>query len=413
MLTFAHGSGKFSHRGTNYAVSFSSQKFRIYERDQLDRPDENEKIQLVAILRSLKKNQDEVADILKMRKERVGLIEDWLKTAPSDSVEGLFVDYRLQKVVSEKLTDYAKLLPRDFVEAARLKPDDILEHYREDYSPKPPVSPAQDDLTTSKLYQEHQNGLIHLAERLMAELEPHLSVFRLRSLEGRGTHSKSVRESGANHFSLTWQVKGGGSVYLHYGLELAEDTETKIMRGYLEQHLRSSSYSWLMEDNEKGINELKRLCGEELKGRTRLLRQIDRKVEKLTNKPLADPNRMNYTGPSTWFSDSIWAAVLDGLYNTLDYKVEPIDSGLFKAQYGATFIGLTATRQEGEQYVDWHKKLMARSERSRTVKAINQLKKGRESVANGIREVLTKFVVDKYIPGKCDYDFCRAMVTLT
>lgn len=41
-------------------------------------------------------------------------------------------------------------------------------------------------------------------------------------------------------------------------------------------------------------------------------------------------------------------------------------------------------------------------ERIRTVKVINQLKKDRDSVTNGIREVLTKFVVDEHIPGKCD-----------
>jgi len=378
------------------------------ERDRgLDKPSSNEEIQLVAILRTLKKNQDEVADILKMRKERVGLIENWLKTAPFDSVESLFVDYRLRKVIEEKLSD-TELHPRDLVQAARFTADDILQRYRKDYSPSVKLPMEGVDAVTSKLYQEHQNGMIHLVERLSAELEPHLSSFRLRSLGGRGTHRSSVWYSpGSNHFSLTWQVEDGGSVCLHYGLELAEDTETQIMRGYLEQHLRSSSYRWLMEDEGKGINEWKRLGGEELKGRTRLLRQIDRAVEKLTNRPLADPNCMNYTGPSTWFSDSIWAAVLDGLYRTLDYKVEPIDGGLFKAQYGVTFIGLTLTKEEGEQYVEWHKHLMTKFVRSKTVKAINQLRKGRELVTKGIREVLMKFVVDKYIPGKCNYGFCR------
>ena len=374
----------------------------------MDKPGSNEEIQLVAILRALKKNQDEVAEILRMRKERVGDIEKWLKTAPFALVEGLFVDYRLQKVIDDKLTVYAELDPRDFIEAARLQPEAILEHYREDYSPKPLSSPAQDDLTASKLYQEHQNGMIHLVERLYAELEPHLSEFRLRNLGRPSTDSSSVQDlSIGSIFPLSWQVNRGRSVSLYHGLELAEDTETNIMCGYLEQHLHSSSYRWLIEDNRKGINEWKRLVGEELKGRTRLLRQIDREVKKLTGKLLSDPNRMNYTGPSTWFSDSIWAAVLDGLYRTLDYEVEPIDNGLFKARYGATFIGLTTTKKEGRQYVEWHKNLMAKSGRSRTVKAINELKKERESVTKGIREVLAKFVVDKHVPGKCNYEFCR------
>jgi hypothetical protein len=116
---------------------------------------------------------------------------------------------------------------------------------------------------------------------------------------------------------------------------------------------------------------------------------------------------MDSAGPSTWFSDSIWAAVLDGLYITLDYKVEPVDIGLFKAQYGANFIGLTETKEEGGQYVEWHKNLMAKFKRSSMVKAIDQLKKDRELVTKGIRDVLTKIVVDKHIPGKCDYEFCR------
>lgn len=260
----------------------------------------------------------------------------------------------------------------------------------------------------SKLYQEHQNGMLHLVERLKAQLEPHLSEFRLRNLGRPSTDSSSVQDLPIGSiFSLSWQVSRGRSVSLYHGLELAEDIETNIMRGYLEQHLHSSSYRWLIEDNRKGINEWKRLVSEELKGRTRLLRQIDREVNKLTGKLLSDPNRMNYTGPSTWFSDSIWAAVLDGRYRTLDYNVEPIDNGLFKALYGATFIGLTITKEEGEQYGEWHKKLMAKSGRSRTVKAINQLKKERESVTKGIREVLAKFVVDKHVPGKCNYEFCR------
>jgi len=374
----------------------------------LEKPGSNEEIQLVAILRTLRMAQDDVASILKMRKERVGFIENWLKTAPFDSVEGLFVDYRLQKVIKEKLTDYEGLQPRDFVDAACLKTDDILQYYREGYSSKPPSSLALDDPVASKLYQQHQNGMIHLVGRLSAELEPHLSSFRLRSLEDRGTHSRSVWQSaGSNHYSLTWQVEAGGSVCLHYGLELAEDTETKIMHSYLEQHLRSSSFSWLVEDDKKGINKLKRLAGEELKCRTRLLRNIDRAVKELTNRPLGDPNRMNYVGPSTWFSDSIWAAVLDGLYCTLDYKVEPIEGESFKVQYGASFIGLTATKEDADKYVEWHKGLMVKFEKSRTVTAVNSLRGTREWVTKGIQDTLTKFVVDRHMPGKCDYEFCR------
>lgn len=103
----------------------------------MDRPGSTEEIQLVAILRNLKKSQDEVAQILKMRKERVGDIEKWLRTAPLDWVEGPFVGYRLQKVIDYKLTDCTDLHPRDLVQAARLTPEAILEYYRKDYSAEP------------------------------------------------------------------------------------------------------------------------------------------------------------------------------------------------------------------------------------------------------------------------------------
>jgi len=265
-----------------------------------------------------------------------------------------------------------------------------------------------DDSVASRLYQQHQDGMILLVERLSADLEPHLSHFRLRSLEGRGIHSESVWQSvWVNPLSLTWRVEADGSVYLSYGLELAEDAGTKTMRGYFQQHLHSSSYFGLMEDDDNGINKWKRLAGEELKYRTRLLRNIDRAVEKLTSKPLADPNLMNSAGPLTWFTESIWAAVLDGQYNALHYKVEPIDIGLFKAQYGANSIGLTATKEEGGQYIEWHKNLMVKYEKSSMVKTVDQLKKDRELVTKGIRDLLTKIVVDKHMPGKCDYEFCR------
>ena len=104
----------------------------------MDRPGEIEEIQLVAILRTLKKHQDEVAETLKMRKERVVSIEIWLRTISHEQVVGIFEDNRRQKVIDNKLTAL-DILPVDLVQASRLTTDDILQRYRGDYplSPKP------------------------------------------------------------------------------------------------------------------------------------------------------------------------------------------------------------------------------------------------------------------------------------
>jgi hypothetical protein len=140
----------------------------------LERPGESEEIQLVAILRLLKKTLDEVAEILKIGKGRIVRIEGWLKTAPFESVQGLFVSYRLQKVIDEKLPDLESMLPQDFMRAARLTPDDILEHYREDYTPGRPQKQYQEgphqkqeiDLARAQKLKDHWDSLALLAKEL-------------------------------------------------------------------------------------------------------------------------------------------------------------------------------------------------------------------------------------------------------
>ena len=392
----------------------------------MDKPGTNEEIQLVAILRTLKKTHDEVANILKMRKERVGDIEKWLKTAPLDLVERIIDNYRLKSVGENELLkrfeedEYLgerQIEPVDLVRAGHLTADDILQHYREDYSQEPSIVADLSSLTildpvASKLYQEHQSGMIRLVETWRHELEPFLYLYGRRSLGGQGINrikqDHNMPKLDEDYSSLLWQVCRGGSVLLRYRLELAEDTETRIMRSYLEQHLLSSSHSWLIKDDKKGIDKWKRVGGEELKGRTRLLRNIDRAVEKLTNKHLTDSKLLKNAGPSTWFSDSIWWEVLDGFVHTLEYKVGPYGDGLFAAYYGpSSFIGFTPTKEEGEQYVEWHKELMARFKGNKAVKAIGELKEERKSLTKDIQDVLIKFVVDKHIPGKCNYEFCR------
>lgn len=118
----------------------------------MDKSGSNEEIQLVAILRTLKKSQDEVANILKMRKERVVGIENWLKTAPLELVEGIIDDYHLRQVIENKLLKRFEeqefqeeeaeryLEPVDLVRAAWLTADDILQYYRTDYSSRKELS---------------------------------------------------------------------------------------------------------------------------------------------------------------------------------------------------------------------------------------------------------------------------------
>lgn len=110
---------------------------------EMKMPGSPDEIRLVAILRSLKETQDEVASILKMGKQRVVDIENWLKTAPLGDVEGLFASHRLKKVVDEKLSNTAGILGIELVQAARLTPEDILEHYGRGYAPKPPAKEGE------------------------------------------------------------------------------------------------------------------------------------------------------------------------------------------------------------------------------------------------------------------------------
>jgi len=130
----------------------------------LDRPDDIETIQLVAILRALKKTQDDVADILEIRKARIVQIENWLKNAPLDSVAGIFDDYQLKKIINKKLVDNTNLNPYDLVQAGRLTTEDILQHHPKDYSPKTPKESEQINPEIQKALEEHQNEIRQLIQ---------------------------------------------------------------------------------------------------------------------------------------------------------------------------------------------------------------------------------------------------------
>jgi hypothetical protein len=366
----------------------------------MEKPGDNDEIRSVAVLRTIRKTQDEVADILKMGKYRVGKIDQWLKNEPYDSVASLFTHHLLKRVVDEKLVEN-EISPVDLVQAARLTIEQILEHYDQ----RPPGMPTETG--NLKLSEEHQADLIQFANELIPLLDPHLWAFPLRAVGTLGEHSISTRTwTLNNNYSLSWRVDHGNIVSLIYGPESSSDNKTRIIYGYFKQHLQSSSYTWLIESEERGINRWRYLGGEGLKRRAHLLRQIDRDLTKLTGKPLTDPSLMHDVGPFKWFSESIWSAALDRLYRTLDYKTEAADGGLFKAWYGPNILGLVVTRDEAEEYIGWHQQLMAKYARSKAVKAIIQLAKESEEITESIREVLTRWVVDRHIPGKCDYEFC-------
>jgi hypothetical protein len=141
----------------------------------MERPGDVEEIQKVAMLRVLNKTQDEVAKYLKMRKDRIGQIETWLKTRPIDHIESYFLD-RLRNVVDE-LSKIENLTPKELLLADRLTCDQILQHYRDDYVPKPKppmVKSSVQPLVSSNLYTDqyskHWAQLCRVAEALEADL---------------------------------------------------------------------------------------------------------------------------------------------------------------------------------------------------------------------------------------------------
>jgi hypothetical protein len=190
----------------------------------MEKLDNNDEIRLIATLRTLKKSQDDIADILKMRKERVVKIEYWLKNEPYESVAGLFFKHLLQKVVDEKLAGNDKILPVEIAQAARLTGEDILEYYGKRPQRKP------DSPGNLKLDEAHQTDLIQFANEKISELEPHLWAFPLRSLGGLGEHSTSARKwSTNNNYSLSWSIDKKNTVSLKYLPELTPENKTSYI----------------------------------------------------------------------------------------------------------------------------------------------------------------------------------------
>ncbi|MFC2071206.1 hypothetical protein ACFLUU_00600 [Chloroflexota bacterium] len=124
--------------------------------------------------------------------------------------------------------------------------------------------------------------------------------------------------------------KGKGAIHVNYGLNTDENADTRIARGYLDQHFNSSPYGWVMNDKERGMIKWIRIANEEVDRCIKLLRAIDREATKVTGYTMNNPNFAGYIGPAYWFSDSVFDSVLENLYKSLAYKDESPSCAYFK-----------------------------------------------------------------------------------
>jgi len=121
----------------------------------MDKPADDEVIQLVAVLRVLGCSHDEVASALHMRKQRAGDIERWIEAESLESVEAIFDDQALKRVVGRELPSYEEVSRQLLVKAGQVTADDILRHYRNDYSPRE----EEDGQRQKELALRHELGL--------------------------------------------------------------------------------------------------------------------------------------------------------------------------------------------------------------------------------------------------------------
>ncbi len=343
------------------------------------------KTRLIAILRTLDLSYYDVENILNLSGNTISAAEKWLKGAPFDEVASVFTIDNLQKVVNEVLTD-KNINPIELVKAARLTPNDILEHYRKDFPEHKIKTPKPFGASESAFHQKHHQNMLKQIERLKTDLNPDLSAPNVRKLIGPTKTKRDIKISNM--------------------LNLDENPETKIVGEYLTQHFYSSDYNWVMNDEERGKLKWTRTANEELNKRIKLLSSIDRKAYKTTGFAVGNPNSIDYIGPSYWFSDSIFDAVLEDLYRNLEYKIEQINNNFLFVKYGASSIGRSETKEEADSLHEFHRQLMTKYEKSKRVKAIKKIKRERNTIAEEITNVLSKFIVDKHIPGTCDYEFC-------
>lgn len=166
----------------------------------MDKPADNEQIQLVATLRALNCSQDEVASALHIAKKRVGEIEDWIKAEPLKSVEAIFDDQALKRVVGRELPVLEEVEPKVLVKAGQVTADDILRHYRNDYplrAGQPEQQASSNDGQTyisskgvsEEKLQDHWDRLVMVAETLSLSLTFPSYRWPQESRTGKGLES--------------------------------------------------------------------------------------------------------------------------------------------------------------------------------------------------------------------------------
>lgn len=191
----------------------------------MEKPASVEKIQLVAVLRTLGLSQDETTGALSLAKSSVVAIERWLKEAPLGDLEAFFDDPALQRVIVRELPGHEEVEPKVLVRAALVTADDILRHYRDDYGRKHHASQriheaAQTGAADREL-GPHGRELLSLALRLRGDIEllpplnaaaldPSDSSLRLWTTESRAPYTSQGSPLGSydiRHDSLFDDLK--------------------------------------------------------------------------------------------------------------------------------------------------------------------------------------------------------------
>ena len=397
--------------GKGQTVPKSSHPMRLMN----EKPGSFEEIQSVALLRTIKKSVEEVAEILHLGKKKILDIENYVKGLDWEDVEVLFSTDRLKQVCTKKLPDLENLNKNDLVLAAYVTTDEILQYFREDdYLKKnrPPNSKANSgtviDSITRNSWKEHQDNIGNLARRLRDELRAPVRTPNERNLRNKKylvSGQEGVYQIGEES-KLIWQFVDKIKILLCYPLEYEADAKTKNQTKYLKEHLSTSSYSWIFDDKEKGIDKWKQLGGDQLEARSRFLNRIDRKVTKITNMEVGDSGRKD-PGPTYWFSESILGSTLDSLYQNLNYDKEFVNEGIFKIRYGPAVIAIVRNEEEAQKCQESHSNLMENFSRSTTAKSIRTLKRQWESVAGEIQNALAAFAAEDILPGKCSCSTCH------
>ncbi|NQT74633.1 MAG: site-specific integrase [Chloroflexi bacterium] len=242
--------------------------------------------------------------------------------------------------------------------------------------------------------QRHHRTMSRLVRRWRNELHPPLWKYPLRDL------GKPVIHQVEGDLSLNWQVHLEGKIDLCLPLEVAKDRETAIVRSNLWDHLTSSDLSWLVDDSHRGLPMWKETGGMELARRRDLLLAIDRTCQEITGQ--IPHHLVEETGPVFDFSNTVWANVIDGVYQDLSYQIEvDPESGFHITKYGAFTIARASTIKDAEKSVRWHQELRERWKSDSMVSEVHKLAQIRSDIAADIDDVLARLLLDSHIPGSC------------